>query len=445
MLWLGLALSKFYSWRTRYGKANEHNAQVPRDHWLEDWEKQAILDFERQYPVEGYRRLAFMTLDEDVAAASPPTVYRLLKQAGRIGQGPPPNPRKGKGFDQPDGPHRHWHTDISYLNIAGTFYFLISVLDGYSRYVLHWEIREAMRETDTELVVLRARERFPNEHPRLITDNGPQYTARDFKEFIRLMGMTHVRTSPYYPQSNGKQERWHGTIKRECIRPHVPLSLEEARRLVSRFVEHYNHVRLHSAIGYVTPADKLFGLEPVIHAERDRKLEAAREQRRLARQQARQSQPASSTPPAAKGINFAALRQRVTIEQVLRQVGYWDDLHGFPPQLRGPCPVHDDGQRQHRSFSVNTQKNIFRCFHPQCHAAGNVLDLWAAVRKLPLAEAAADLVATLHFDPDELSLPPHRNRVREEEPVNPACSPLEHAQTHAMISECAPIPVSSTR
>ena len=175
------------------------------------------------------------------------------------------------------------------------------MLDGYSRYVLHWEIREAMRETDTELVVLRARERFPNEHPRLITDNGPQYTTRDFKEFIRLMGMTHVRTSPYYPQSNGKQERWHGTIKRECIRPHVPLSLEEARRLVSRFVEHYNHVRLHSAIGYVTPADKLFGLEPVIHAERDRKLEAAREQRRLARHRHGRASPLPQHRPLPRG------------------------------------------------------------------------------------------------------------------------------------------------
>jgi hypothetical protein len=86
-----------------------------------------------------------------------------------------------------------------------------------------------------------------------------------------------------YPQSNGKLERWHGTIKSECIRPGTPLSLEDARRLVTRWVEHYNQVRLHSALGYVTPADKLAGREATICAQRDRKLEAARQQRQAKR------------------------------------------------------------------------------------------------------------------------------------------------------------------
>jgi len=95
--------------------------------------------------------------------------------------------------------------------------------------------------------------------------------------------MTHVRTSPYYPQSNGKIERWHGSLKRECIRPGTPLSLEEARRLVAGYVEHYNGVRLHSAIGYVTPKGMLEGRAPEILAARDRKLEAAREARKLRR------------------------------------------------------------------------------------------------------------------------------------------------------------------
>ncbi len=79
-----------------------------------------------------------------------------------------------------------------------------------------------MKEFDTEVVVQRALEKYPGEHPRIITDNGPQFISRDFKHFIRLMGLTHVRTSPYYPQSNGKLERWHGSIKRECIRPACP-------------------------------------------------------------------------------------------------------------------------------------------------------------------------------------------------------------------------------
>ena len=91
----------------------------------------------------------------------------------------------------------------------------------------------------------------------IISDNGPQFIARDFKEFIRISGMTHVRTTPSYPQSNGQLERWHKSLKSECIRPGTPPSLEDAKRLIQQFVDRYNNVRLHSAIGYVTPMDML--------------------------------------------------------------------------------------------------------------------------------------------------------------------------------------------
>jgi putative transposase len=285
---MGLGASKFHQWCGRYGKINEHNGQIPRDWWLEDWEKQAILDYHDRHPLEGYRRLAFLMLDDDVVAVSPTSVYRVLKSGGRLDRHRWAPSKKGTGFVQPDGPHKHWHLDISYLNLAGTFYFLITLLDGYSRYIVHWEIRETMKEFDMEVVLQRALEKYPGEHPRIITDNGPQFIARDFKEFIRLLGLTHVRTSPYYPQSNGKLERWHGSVKRECIRPACPGSLEEALRLVAAYVDAYNHVRLHSALGYITPADKLNGLETVIFAERDRKLEEARQRRRQARQTQRE-------------------------------------------------------------------------------------------------------------------------------------------------------------
>jgi putative transposase len=88
----------------------------------------------------------------------------------------------------------------------------------YSRYIVHWEIREKMEEQDVEVVVARALEKNPGVKPRIISDNGPQFIAKDFKNFIRFFGLSHVRTSPYYPQSNGKLERFHGILKRECIR-----------------------------------------------------------------------------------------------------------------------------------------------------------------------------------------------------------------------------------
>lgn len=281
--WLGIGGSKFYDWKKRYGKVNEHNAQVPRDWWLEDWEKEAIVTYQQAHPLEGYRRLAFMMLDDDIVAVSPSSVYRVLGQAGLMRRYNTKPSKKGTGFVQPLRAHQHWHVDISYINIAGTFYYLCSILDGYSRYIVHWEIRERMTEGDVETIIQRAREKFPGQTPRIISDNGPQFIAKDFKQFIRICGMTHVRTSPYYPQSNGKLERYHRTIKTTCIRPQTPLSLDGARRLVQSFVEHYNHERLHSAIGYVAPADRLHGLDALIFQQRDQKLEAARERRRLVR------------------------------------------------------------------------------------------------------------------------------------------------------------------
>jgi len=118
--------------------------------------------------------------------------------------------------------------------------------------------------------------------PRIISDNGPPFIARDFKQFVRISGMTHVRTSPYYPQSNGKLERFNQSVKVECIRPQTPLSLDDARRIVTDYVRRYNTIRLHSAIGYITPLDKFEGRAEQIFAARDAKLQAARAARRIA-------------------------------------------------------------------------------------------------------------------------------------------------------------------
>lgn len=283
VFWIGIARGKFFDWRKRYGKVNEHNALVPRDHWLTAEERLSIVAFHERFPLEGYRRLTFMMIDQNVVAASPSTVYRVLSAAGLLDRWNRRISRKGTGFVQPLRPHEHWHIDIAYLNLGGTFYYLCSILDGASRKIVHWEIRESMTEADVECILERARELYPGEKPRIISDNGPQFIARDFKEFIRLTGMTHVRTSPYYPQSNGKLERFHRTIKADGIRPGQPNTIEEARALVARFVDHYNDVRLHSAIGYIAPTDFMAGRAAEIHTTRDAKLLAAREARRLRR------------------------------------------------------------------------------------------------------------------------------------------------------------------
>jgi transposase InsO family protein len=228
-----------------------------------------------------------MMLDQDVAAASPASVYRVLAGAGLLTRWNRTRSKKGSGFVQPLKPHQHWHVDVSYLNICGTFYYLCSVLDGCSRSIVHWDLRESMTEREIEIVLQKAREKYPTARPRIITDNGPQFLAKDFKEFIRVTGMDHVRTSPYYPQSNGKIERWHKTLKAEAIRPKTPLSADDACRVVTEFVRRYNEERLHSAIGYVTPKDRLEDRQEAIWEARDRKLEEARARRAAMRQQLR--------------------------------------------------------------------------------------------------------------------------------------------------------------
>ena len=419
--WVGISSSKFHDWKKRFGKVNEHNALVPRDHWLTDDEKDRIQAFARTHPLEGYRRLTFMMLDADVAACSPASVYRVLKAAGLLAGSSPAPSKKGTGFVQPLAPHDHWHVNVSYLNIAGTFYFLCSVLDGASRFIVHHNIREHMEESNVKIVLQRAREQHPAATPRIISDNGPQFIAKDFKEFIRIAGMTHVKTSPYYPQSNGKIERWHKTLKSDCIRARVPLSLDDARRVVGDYVTHYNTVRLHSAIGYISPQDKLDGREQQIFDARDRKLDEARERRRRLRQAQRQQpqcqsadtqpqcQPTVTQRPA---IDFPAVRAAAPIAEVLRLLGF-KALSSRGRQLRGPCPLHGSTSGTSRCFSANLDRHQFHCF--KCNRGGNALDLWAAAKQLTPYDAAIDMCDRLG-----LPLPTLKGRNREEEPVAPS-------------------------
>jgi len=147
---------------------------MPKDSWLCAKEKQAIISFFSANRGDGYRRCAYMMIDKNVAYASPSTVYRVLKEAGML-QKKADDTSKGKGFKQPLKPHEHWHTDISYVKIQHRFYFFICVLDGYSRFIVHWDLRENMKENDVAIVQQTALEKIPGVHPRYITDNGKQF------------------------------------------------------------------------------------------------------------------------------------------------------------------------------------------------------------------------------------------------------------------------------
>jgi transposase InsO family protein len=280
---LELPRVKYRDWVRRYGKKEQHNGLIPKHHWLLPEERRLIIDYKRNNPEIGYRALTYHLIDNDIVAVSPASISRTLREAGLLSSWCRSS-SKGKGYTQPLEPHEQWHTDVSYINICGTFYYFSAVLDGCSRAILHWQLSTSMKEEDAELLLLEAKERYPKTHPRLITDNGPCYVAHDFKKFVKTIGVSHTLISPYYPQSNGKIERFNKTLKVECIRKTTPLTPDDARRLIDDFVYCYNHERLHAALEYVTPIDRLKGRHTKIFETRKIKIEQARKARAQAHQ-----------------------------------------------------------------------------------------------------------------------------------------------------------------
>jgi putative transposase len=279
---LGIRRERFYQWELRYGKKNEHNGLIPKEHQISDAECQRIIGFYNQNSLDGYRRLTYLMIDRDVAYVAPSTTYRVLLRAGLIRHKQRKISKKGTGFVHPLAPHQHWHVDITYIKICGVFYYLILVLDGYSRFIVSWDLREKMTEADVEIVIQKGLEAFPGVTPRIISDNGAQFTCKEFKEFLKVVGMSHVRTSPYYPQSNGKLERCNKTLKEFLIAMCIA-DYEDGKRILGAIIHDYNTERLHSSIGYVTPKDKLYGDDVRILAERKAKIERAKAERKANR------------------------------------------------------------------------------------------------------------------------------------------------------------------
>jgi transposase InsO family protein len=180
-----------------------------------------------------------------------------------------------KGFQQPTAIHQQWHTDFSYIRICGNYYYFISVMDGYSRKILSWELFEQMGRLEAEIVLMKARELYPQAHPRIITDNGSRFISKDFRDLVSLLEMEQTFTSPAHPQSNGKLERFHRTIKSEHIRRTAYLGREDAIERMKKWIRYYNGQRLHSALFYLPPDDVFTGRMGIRLAERRQKLHTA--------------------------------------------------------------------------------------------------------------------------------------------------------------------------
>lgn len=276
---LGLTKARYRDWVKR--EARNALTDRPPVAWAVDGilveERQAVTAYALAHPKDGYRRLAWQMIDADVAYLSPSSVYRILDQADLLYRWKR-SAHTGTAPAPPTRPHERWHTDLMYLRIADTWYFLVSVIDAYSRYIVHWELLTTMTAKDVELVIQAALERT-GARPQVVTDNGSQFTAADFKALVRRFTLAHIRIRTYHPESNGVIERYHRST-REALAADELHNLGQARELIGKWVAHYNEHRLHAALGYLPPAEYYRGNPQARQAARQRKLALGRMQRR---------------------------------------------------------------------------------------------------------------------------------------------------------------------
>lgn len=281
---LGLAKPRYYDWlkRSEEARLEDRSTAAAAHGMILEEEKQAVIGYALAHPRDGYRRLAWSMIDEDVAYVSPSSVYRILNEADLLYRW-----KRSRGVGEapakPQRPNERWHTDIMYLRVEGTWYFLVTVLDGYSRYVVHWELLTSMRAADVRLVLQEALERT-GAKPQVVSDNGTQFTAREFKDLVKRFELEHIRIRTYHPESNGTLERFHRST-REALAEEDLQTLSRARELIARWVEHYNEKRLHAGLGYLPPAEYFRGNPERRFSEREAKLERGRQERKRRNQE----------------------------------------------------------------------------------------------------------------------------------------------------------------
>ncbi len=275
----GIAPSTYYGWFNAKSLKNNRPKRNKNFKALLPDEIEAVKTFRSDHPEPGYRKLAWMMVDQNIAFIPEITVYRLLKGLNMLSVGIPGDVAGSEYKNKPLYVHHHWHTDIAYIKIRNIFYYLIMMLDGYSRFLLNWELMTDMTEISVSLFVQETREKYPERKPMLIMDNGTQFVSRDFKDLLSEIDLHPVHTRRNHPQTNGKIERMNGTVKTEAIRKNTPVTHGEACRILNDYEYEYNYQRLHAGIKYLRPADVFFGRDKTVLNNRKMKILVARQNR----------------------------------------------------------------------------------------------------------------------------------------------------------------------
>jgi putative transposase len=262
LMTLGISKSSYYRWRR--GQPESRNQRRPWNQITPN-EERRILATACEYTEFSSRQLAAWITDHEGFAVSESTVYRILRREGLVKRQEPQIMAAKEYHTRTTRLHQMWATDASYFRVVGWgYYYLVTVMDDYSRFILGWKLQKDMSansliEVVQEAVDCTGMTDVPVEdRTRLLSGNGAGYVSRTFRDYLHLVGIKHILSAPYHPQTNGKVERYQQSLKREVnqLPYELPGQLEQA---IAEFVEYYNYRRYHKALGNVTPADVLYG------------------------------------------------------------------------------------------------------------------------------------------------------------------------------------------
>ena len=285
---LGVCRSSYFRWKKEEAWKRERSAPVVPVQAFEALpeEKTAVVKYALDHPGVRHRELAWRMIDEDVAYLSMSTVYRILRSEELMGVRRGRRKRYRQDIEKASRPDEIWATDLMYLKISEQQYYLVNFIDEYSRYLVYWELLTSMDGHSISVAAQRALESLEMNaegkvkvQPIIRSDNGSGYISQEFGGLLAHHNLTHHRIKPHCPEENGVMERCNRTI-REAIEDHDLNGRYDSEETIAKIIAHYNTERLHSALGYQTPANWYRGNPDEVSAGRRLKLSQARHRRK---------------------------------------------------------------------------------------------------------------------------------------------------------------------